>query len=328
MRILVTGGAGFIGSHFVRHKLGADVDVTVLDALTYAGNRKNLPVDHDRLHFVHGDICDRRTVDEVLVDCDAVVHFAAESHVDRSVNSGAEFVRTNVLGTQVLLEAAVAAHVPKVVHVSTDEVYGTIDRGSWTESSPLLPNSPYAASKAASDLIARSYWRTHGLDVSITRCSNNYGPYQHPEKMIPRFVTNLFEGIPVPLYGDGGNTREWLHVYDHCRAIDLVLEGGRPGAIYNVGGHAMTNVRVTERILELCGGKPSMIRYVADRLGHDRRYSMDDTKIREELGWSPSLEFDEGLAATIDWYRSNGEWWAPLRDTSTASQTTTPLPTH
>lgn len=321
MRILVTGGAGFIGSHFVRRRLDAGVEVTVLDALTYAGNRSNLPADHDRLRFVHGDVCDRPTVDRVLADCDAIVHFAAESHVDRSIGSGAEFVRTNVLGTQVLLEAAVAARVPKVVHVSTDEVYGTIERGSWTESSPLLPNSPYAASKAASDMIARSYWRTHGLDVSITRCSNNYGPYQHPEKMIPRFVTNLFQGMPVPLYGDGGNTREWLHVSDHCRAIDLVLEGGQPGAVYNIGGQAMSNARLTERILELCGSGPSMIRYVADRLGHDRRYSMDDTKIREELDWSPSVTFNEGLAATVDWYQSNGGWWTPLRDIQAPSQT-------
>ncbi|MFR9751940.1 dTDP-glucose 4,6-dehydratase [Nocardia sp. 004] len=328
MRILVTGAAGFIGSHYVRRRLAAGTEVTVLDALTYAGNRANLPDDHARLTFVHGDICDRPTVETLVSDCDAIVHFAAESHVDRSVGSGTAFVRTNVLGTQVLLEAAVAGRVRKVVHVSTDEVYGTIDHGSWTESSPLLPNSPYAASKAGSDLIARAYSRTHGLDVSITRCSNNYGPYQHPEKLIPRFVTNLLEGIPVPLYGDGGNTREWLHVDDHCRAIDLVLEGGQAGAIYNIGGQAMSNLRLTERILELCGCGPSMIRYVADRLGHDRRYSVDDNRIREDLGWAPTIAFDDGLAETVAWYRSNHQWWAPLRESPAPAQTTPPLPIH
>ncbi|WP_028476845.1 dTDP-glucose 4,6-dehydratase [Nocardia sp. CNY236] len=313
MRILVTGGAGFIGSRYVQRLLAADVNVTVLDKLTYAGNRANVPAHHERLAFVRGDVCDPRTVAEVVTDCDAIVHFAAESHVDRSVGSGEAFARTNAVGTQVVLEAAVAAGVQKVVHVSTDEVYGSIEEGSWSEDCPLLPNSPYSASKAGSDLIARAYRHTHGLDVSTTRCSNNYGPHQHPEKMIPRFVTNLIEGHPVPLYGDGGNTREWLHVEDHCGAIDLVLHRGRAGEIYNIGGHPLSNLELTERLVRLCGYETSMIQFVADRKGHDRRYSVDDTKIRDELGWAPSVPLAEGLAGTVAWYRSNAEWWIPAK---------------
>ncbi|MBW5425163.1 dTDP-glucose 4,6-dehydratase [Streptomyces sp. BG9H] len=322
MRILVTGGAGFIGSHYVRTLLAGgyeglggyegytDARVTVVDKLTYAGNRANLPASHPRLDFVHGDITDRALLLDLLPGHDAVVHFAAESHVDRSVESAAAFVHTNVGGTQTLLDAALATGVRRVVHVSTDEVYGSIERGAWTEEWPLLPNSPYAASKAASDLIARSYWRTHGLDVSITRCSNNYGPYQHPEKLIPLFVTNLLEGEGVPLYGDGTNVREWLHVDDHCRAIQLVLTGGRAGEIYNVGGgNELTNRQMTQRILDLCGAEWSSVRHVADRKGHDLRYALDETKIREELGYEPRVSFAQGLADTVAWYRDNPGWW-------------------
>ncbi|WP_327594939.1 dTDP-glucose 4,6-dehydratase [Streptomyces chartreusis] len=323
MRMLVTGGAGFIGSHYVRSLLAGAYDegrgtaVTVLDKLTYAGNRANLPADDPRLTFVHGDVCDRELLLELLPGHDAVVHFAAESHVDRSVTGAAEFVRTNALGTQTVLDAALETGVERVVHVSTDEVYGSIEQGSWTEEWPLLPNSPYAASKASSDLVARSYWRTHGLDVSVTRCSNNYGPYQHPEKLIPLFVTNLLQGIEVPVYGDGRNRREWLHVDDHCRAIHLVLMRGGAGEIYNVGsGDELTNLALTERILALCGADRSMIRHVTDRKGHDLRYALDDSKIREELGWAPRTGFEDGLAATVAWYRDNPQWWRPVRDTA------------
>ncbi|MCH0542312.1 dTDP-glucose 4,6-dehydratase [Streptomyces sp. MUM 203J] len=320
MRLLVTGGAGFIGSHFVRTLLDGgypgheSTRVTVLDKLTYAGNRDNLPAAHPRLEFVHGDICDPRLLRSLLPGHDAVVHFAAESHVDRSVESAAEFVRTNVGGTQTLLDACLATGVRRVVHVSTDEVYGSIAEGSWTEEWPLAPNSPYAASKASSDLLARAYWRTHGLDVSITRCSNNYGPYQHPEKLIPLFVTNLLEGLPVPLYGDGRNIREWLHVDDHCRAIALVLDKGRAGEVYNVGGgNEQTNLHITERLLDLCFADASMVRRVADRKGHDLRYSLDETKIRRELGYAPRIPFEQGLADTVDWYRDNTHWWKPVK---------------
>ncbi|MFV0129268.1 dTDP-glucose 4,6-dehydratase [Streptomyces sp. HMX112] len=320
MRLLVTGGAGFIGSHFVRTLLDGGYEghrttsVTVLDKLTYAGNRANLPAAHPRLEFVRGDICDPRLLLELLPGHDAVVHFAAESHVDRSVHSAAEFVRTNVGGTQTLLDACLATGVGRFAHVSTDEVYGSIAEGAWTEEWPLAPNSPYAASKASSDLLARAYWRTHGLHVTITRCSNNYGPYQHPEKLIPLFVTNLLEGEPVPLYGDGRNVREWLHVDDHCRAVALVLAGGRPGEVYNVGGgDERTNLRVTERLLELCGADRSMVRRVADRKGHDLRYALDETKIREELGYAPRVPFERGLADTVAWYRDNPGWWKPLK---------------
>ncbi|MEU8751202.1 dTDP-glucose 4,6-dehydratase [Streptomyces chartreusis] len=321
MRVLVTGGAGFIGSHYVRSLLAGAYDegrgtaVTVLDKLTYAGNRANLPADDPRLTFVQGDVCDRELLLDLLPGHDAVVHFAAESHVDRSVTGAAEFVRTNALGTQTVLDAALETGVERVVHVSTDEVYGSIEQGSWTEEWPLLPNSPYAASKASSDLVARSYWRTHGLDVSVTRCSNNYGPHQHPEKLIPLFVTNLLQGIEVPVYGAGQNRREWLHVDDHCRAIHLVLMRGGAGEIYNVGsGDELTNLALTERILALCGADRSMIRHVTDRKGHDLRYALDDSKIREELGWAPLTGFEDGLAATVAWYRDNPQWWRPVRD--------------
>ncbi|MFI5728367.1 dTDP-glucose 4,6-dehydratase [Streptomyces cyaneofuscatus] len=316
MKVLVTGGAGFIGSHYTRmildgsHPGWEDAEVTVLDRLTYAGNRDNLPATHPRLTFVEGDICDAALLREILPGHDAVVHFAAESHVDRSLHSAAEFVRTNVGGTQSVLDGCLATGVERVVHVSTDEVYGSITEGAWTEEWPLLPNSPYAASKASSDLIARSYWRTHGLNVSITRCSNNYGPYQHPEKLIPLFVTNLLEGEQVPLYGDGRNIREWLHVDDHCRAIQLVLTRGRAGEIYNIGGgNEQTNLQITDRLLDLLNAAPSMVRRVQDRKGHDLRYALDETKIREELGYAPAISFEDGLADTVAWYRDNPNWW-------------------
>ncbi|MER7850386.1 dTDP-glucose 4,6-dehydratase [Kitasatospora sp. NPDC096077] len=320
MRLLVTGAAGFIGSTYVRAMLDGrfpgyeDARVTVVDKLTYAGNRANLPAHHPRLEFVQGDICDLPLLLDLLPGHDAVVHFAAESHVDRSIEAAADFVHTNVAGTQNVLEACLRTGVQRVVHISTDEVYGSIEQGSWTEDWPLLPNTPYAASKAGSDLIARSYWRTHGLDLSITRCSNNYGPYQHPEKLIPLFITNLLKGEQVPLYGDGRNIREWLHVDDHCRGIQLVLTRGRAGEVYNIGGgNERTNVAITHKLLELCGQDESLVRRVADRKGHDLRYSVDESKIREELGYAPEVSFEDGLAATVAWYRDNPDWWTPVK---------------
>ncbi|MCX4469508.1 dTDP-glucose 4,6-dehydratase [Micromonospora sp. MW-13] len=320
MRILVTGAAGFIGSHYVRTMLAGgypgyeDARVTVLDKLTYAGNRDNLPASHPRLEFVEGDICDLPLLCELLPGHDAVVHMAAESHVDRSIEAAADFIRTNVGGTQTVLEACLRSGIDRIVHVSTDEVYGSIATGSWTEEWPLQPNSPYAASKASSDLVARAYTRTHGLNLSITRCSNNYGPYQHPEKLIPLFVTNLLEGRPVPLYGDGSNVREWLHVDDHCRGIQLVLAQGRAGEVYNIGGgNEYTNLEITKLLLELCGADDSMIRPVADRKGHDLRYSIDEGKIRRALGYEPRIAFDRGLADTVAWYRDNPGWWKGVR---------------
>jgi len=317
MRILVTGAAGFIGSRFVRGLLAgeypgwAGARVTALDELTYAGNLDNLPPAHERLTFVRGDVCDRDLMNDLAPGHDAVVHFAAETHVDRSLRGAGRFFHTNVLGTQVLLDAVLGSGVQRVVHVSTDEVYGSIQEGSWTEEWPLAPNSPYAASKAGADLVARAYWRSHGVNLSITRCSNNYGPYQHPEKVIPLFITNLLEGRTVPLYGDGRNVREWLHVDDHCRGIALVLDHGRAGEVYNIGGgNEYTNLALTEKLLELTGAGPEMIRRVPDRKAHDLRYSIDESKIREQLGYAPQVDFDEGLAATVDWYRDNPDWWA------------------
>ncbi|HET6709705.1 dTDP-glucose 4,6-dehydratase [Amycolatopsis sp.] len=323
MRVLVTGGAGFIGSHYVRQVLtGAypalrDAEVVVLDKLTYAGNEANLaPVAADpRLRFVRGDICDTALVAEVMTGVDLVVHFAAESHVDRSILGAADFVLTNVLGTQNLVQAALAAGVGKFVHVSTDEVYGSIEQGSWTEDHVLEPNSPYSASKASSDLVARSFFRTHGLPVCVTRCSNNYGPYQFPEKVIPLFVTNLLDGRKVPLYGDGLNVRDWLHVDDHCHGIQLVAESGRPGEIYNIGGGTeLTNRELTEKLLAAVGAGWDSVEPVEDRKGHDRRYSVDITKIHEELGYAPRVSFEDGLAETVAWYRDNRAWWEPLAE--------------
>ena len=320
MRILVTGGAGFIGSHYVRTLLSggypesSGVAVTVLDKLTYSGSRDNLPSGSSRLEFVHGDVCDGDLVGDLLPGHDAVVHFAAESHVDRSIAEPGDFFRTNVLGTQVLLDAALRHGLERIVHVSTDEVYGSIAAGSWTEASPLAPNSPYAASKAGADLLVRSYWRTHRLNVSISRCCNNYGPYQHTEKFIPLFITNLLEGKPVPLYGDGHNVREWLHVDDHCRALHRILLNGRPGEVYNVGsGDERPNLALAERLVELCGASASAITRVPDRPGHDDRYSLDDSKIRDELGHEPQVPLEAGLAETVAWYRDNPGWWKAVR---------------
>ena len=322
MRLLVTGGAGFIGSAFVRRVLRgeeptlAGVEVVVLDKLTYAGNEANLaPVSTDpRYRFVKGDIVDGELVRDVMAGVDAVVHFAAESHVDRSILGADPFVVTNVVGTQILLQAALDVGVARFVHVSTDEVYGSIDTGSWTETHPVQPNSPYSASKASSDLLARAYARTHGLDVRITRCSNNYGPYQYPEKVIPLFVTNLLDGLRVPLYGDGLNVRDWLHVDDHCRGIALVLEGGRAGEIYHIGGGTeLTNRELTARLLHALGADWSRVRPVEDRKAHDRRYSLDWSKINRELGYAPAVGFEDGLAATVRWYAENREWWEPLK---------------
>ncbi|WP_017587943.1 dTDP-glucose 4,6-dehydratase [Nocardiopsis ganjiahuensis] len=322
MRILVTGGAGFIGSNFVRrvltgvYPLFADAEVVVLDKLTYAGTTESLgPVaDDPRLTFVQGDVCDEQVVNKLMRGVSLVVHCAAETHVDRSIAEAEHFVRTNVLGTYHLLESAFRENVRNFVLVSTDEVYGTLDSGSWVETDPLEPNSPYSASKSASDLLARSFHRTYGMRVCVTRCANNYGPFQFPEKMVPLFVTNLLDGIPVPLYGDGRNVREWVHVDDHCDALALVAEHGEPGEVYNIGGPAeKRNLEVTEAILDLLGQDRSMIRFVADRKGHDRRYSVDGSKAAARLGYRPALSFEEGLARTVDWYKDNRAWWEPLK---------------
>ncbi|MDF2257439.1 dTDP-glucose 4,6-dehydratase [Streptantibioticus ferralitis] len=322
MRILVTGGAGFIGSEFVRSLLASrdattrGPRVTVLDVLTYSGVAANLdPVAmQPGYSFVHGDICDADLVDQVMPGHDAVVHFAAESHVDRSIVGAGPFAVTNVLGTQVLLEAARRHRIDRFVHVSTDEVYGSIARGSWAEDSPVDPNSPYAASKAGSDLMVLAYHRTHGMDTVVTRCSNNYGPYQFPEKLIPLFTTNLLDGRRVPLYGDGRNVREWLHVSDHCRGIGLVLRRGRAGQVYHIGGGAeLTNNELTGLLLEATGTNWELVDRVADRKGHDLRYSLDTTRIAKELGYRPQIDFRQGLAATIAWYRANRAWWEPLK---------------
>jgi dTDP-glucose 4,6-dehydratase len=323
MKILVTGGAGFIGSNFVRRTIedkypGLEgAEVVVLDALTYSGNLENLaPIaDSPRYSFVHGDIRDGELLDTLFPGLDAVVHFAAESHVDRSVMDSTIFVETNVLGTQQLLDAALRHKLARFVHVSTDEVYGSIAEGSWNEERALEPNSPYSASKAGSDLLARSYHRTHGLNVSITRCSNNYGPYHFPEKLIPLFVSNLIDDLHVPLYGEGNNIRDWLHVDDHTRAIAMVLVGGRAGEIYNIGGGTeLTNLELTQMLLDSTSKDWSYVDRVADRLGHDLRYSVDITKIQAELGYAPEVPFAEGLADVVQWYRDNRTWWEPLKE--------------
>jgi dTDP-glucose 4,6-dehydratase len=327
MKLLVTGGAGFIGSNFVRMALTdkfPDFNVeqlTVLDLLTYAGDEKNLkPIASDkRYKFVKGDIRDLDLAKKLMQDADQVVHFAAESHVDRSIEGGSEFVSTNVMGTQVLLDAAKSSNIKRFVHVSTDEVYGSISEGSWPEDHPLLPNSPYSASKAGSDLLVRAYNRTHKLDTVITRCSNNYGQYQFPEKVMPLFITNIIEGKKVPLYGNGLNVRDWLHVDDHCRGIALALTKGRAGEVYNIGGGTeLTNVELTHKILKAMGVGEEFIQPVEDRKGHDLRYSVDISKINKELGYSPQVNFEEGLEQTINWYKNNEAWWKKHKQSAPA----------
>ena len=326
VKLFVTGGAGFIGSNFARMLLAdrlpglEGAEITVFDALTYSGTLTNLETINDspRFTFVHGDIRDDAAVKGALPGHDAIVHFAAESHVDRSVSNSRIFVDTNVLGTQTLLDAALELGIQRFVHVSTDEVYGSIDEGSWDENEPLLPNSPYSASKAGSDLLVRSYHVTHGLNTSITRCSNNYGIHHFPEKVIPLFVTNLLDGKHVPLYGDGANVRDWLHVDDHCRGIAAVLVGGRPGKIYNIGGGTeLSNLELTELLLKATGRDWTFVDKVADRKGHDRRYSVDIGKIQKELGYTPQVVFAEGLADVVQWYRDNRWWWEPLKERAT-----------
>ena len=318
MRVLVTGGAGFIGSNFVRMILDGSLKgytkVTVLDKLTYAGSLSNLTT-LSADNFVLGDICDQGLVEDLAAEHDVIVNFAAESHVDRSISSPKEFLLTNVLGTQTLLEAARLRKIKTFIQISTDEVYGSIDRGSSKETDLLLPNSPYAASKASADLLSRSYYKTFGLDVRVTRCTNNYGPNQYPEKIIPLFITNLIENIQIPVYGSGQNSRDWLHVEDHCRGIDKVLFHGSPGQVYNIGGGTeLTNLELTHIILKLMGKSESLINFVPDRLGHDFRYSIDDNKIEETLNYKPLVKFSDGLVKTINWYIGNEQWWKSLKN--------------
>ena len=322
MRLLVTGGAGFIGSNFVRMIANGRIEgissVAVLDKLTYAGIKANLKKaeSFESYTFFEGDICDSNLVASLLDEVDAVVNFAAESHVDRSISGAADFVQSNIVGVQVLLDAIkISKRKIRFLQVSTDEVYGSIQSGSWTEEFPLLPNSPYSASKASGELLARSYYRTHGIDVVITRCSNNYGTHHFPEKLIPLFVTNLIEGKKVPVYGTGENVRDWLHVDDHCRGIYQVLMNGRSGEVYNIGGgREITNNEITSLILEAMGADESSIQYIADRKGHDFRYSVDWTKINREIGYEPQVTFEDGLRETIQWYRENEAWWKPLKN--------------
>ncbi len=320
MKILVTGGAGFIGSNFIRYlrEVHPEYRIVNLDLLTYAGNLENLAgLEGDAAYrFVRGDIADPRVVGELAASgIDAIVNFAAESHVDRSIEDAAGFLRTNVVGTQVLLESCLRHRVPRFLQVSTDEVYGSLGpTGRFREEDPLEASSPYSASKAAADLLVRAYWKTHGLDVVVTRCSNNYGPYQFPEKLIPLFITNALADEPLPLYGDGLYVRDWIYVRDHCAALDRVLHTGRAGEIYNIGaGQERTNLEITHFILERLGKPRSLIRHVKDRPGHDRRYAVDSTKIRSELGWRPETSFEEGMDRTIRWYRENESWWRKIK---------------
>ena len=317
MKLLVTGGAGFIGSNFVRHVLAnTDDEVTVYDALTYAGNLSTMrDVDDDpRYRFVKGNICDPGTLEDAMRGHDAVVHFAAESHVDRSIAGPDDFINTNCFGTNIVMDTARRLEMGRVVHIGTDEVYGSVEVGSSRESDPLEPRSPYSASKAGSDLIALSYQHTYGLPVVVTRCTNNFGPYQYPEKVIPLFTTNLLDGLPVPLYGDGLNERDWIHVDDHCAGVYLALQRGEAGEIYNIGaGNETPNRVLVDKLLALLGRGEDLVEYVADRLGHDRRYSVDIAKITA-LGWRKQRSLDEALAETVEWYRSNRWWWEPLKE--------------
>jgi dTDP-glucose 4,6-dehydratase len=320
MRILVTGGAGFIGSSFVRYLLAQYPDDSVLnlDKLTYAGNLENLREveDEPRYQFVRGDICDPAVVAEAMAEADAVVNFAAETHVDRSIQSAGAFIDTDIKGLYVLLQEAHRHGVPRFLHVSTDEVYGSIEAGSFEEQDPMDPSSPYSASKAGAELMARAFARTFDYRILVSRGSNTYGPYQYPEKVIPLFITNLLDGEQVPLYGDGRNMRDWLHVEDHCTGLDAVLRQGEPGECYNVGtGKEHTNLELTRRLLALCGRGEESIRHVTDRPGHDRRYSIDTAKARA-LGWAPRVSFEEGLARTVAWYREHEAWWRQIKDGS------------
>jgi dTDP-glucose 4,6-dehydratase len=318
MRLLVTGGAGFIGSNYIRMLVNGELKgiskIIVLDKLTYSGNKQNLiDLDSSSYEFVQGDICDTDLVLKLSKQVDAIVNFAAESHVDRSIDSSREFIQTNVLGTHTLLESARKSNVEIFLQVSTDEVYGSIAEGSWDEDFPLKPNSPYAASKASADLISQAYYRTYGMDVRITRCSNNYGPYQYPEKVIPLFITNLIQDKKVPLYGQGLNVRDWLHVTDHCRGIHLVLTKGKPGDVFNIGGgRELSNLELTRVILEAMAASEERIEEVVDRLGHDFRYSLNIEKITNQLGYKPEVDFEEGISQTIEWYKSSKKWWGPL----------------
>ena len=318
MRLLVTGGAGFIGSNYIRMLVNGELKgiskIIVLDKLTYSGNKQNLiDLDSSSYEFVQGDICDTDLVLKLSKQVDAIVNFAAESHVDRSIDSSREFIQTNVLGTHTLLESARKSNLSTFLQISTDEVYGSILEGSWDEDFPLQPNSPYAASKASADLISQAYHRTYGMDVRITRCSNNYGPYQYPEKVIPLFITNLIQDKKVPLYGQGLNVRDWLHVTDHCRGIHLVLTKGKPGDVFNIGGgRELSNLELTRVILEAMAASEERIEEVVDRLGHDFRYSLNIEKITNQLGYKPEVNFEEGISQTIEWYKSSKKWWGPL----------------
>ena len=316
--ILVTGGAGFIGSNFVRYMVNKypDYIIVVLDALTYAGNLKNLQdlESCDNYEFHHGNICDSKIVEKLMQNVAVVINFAAETHVDRSILEAGSFIQTDVVGTFTLLETARKFHIEKYIQISTDEVYGSIESGSFTEESILQPNSPYSASKASGDLLVRAYYKTYGVPTIITRSSNNFGPYQYPEKLIPLFITNAMEDEPLPLYGDGKNVRDWLYVLDNCEAIDVVLHRGENGEIYNIGGgHEMQNIQITHLILKHLGKPESLIKPVADRLGHDRRYSVDIKKM-EKLGWEPKHRFEEAMTETINWYLENGAWWRRIKE--------------
>lgn len=318
MRLLVTGGAGFIGSSFTRMALSRRPgwSVTVLDKLTYAGRRENLQEveNHPGFRFVHGDICDRGTVEDAIRDCDAVVNFAAETHVDRSIEDSYSFVRTDIEGVRVLLEAFRRGERRMFLQISTDEVYGSVEEGRSGEEHLLCPRSPYAASKAGGELLAMSYWTTYGVPVVVTRASNNYGPYQYPEKLIPLFLTNAMDGEPLPLYGDGLNRRDWLFVDDHCEALMRVLEDSTPGKVYNIGaGQELTNRQVTDAIISATGASPDLVRYIEDRPGHDRRYALDVSLIERELGWKAETGFQEGLSRTAEWYRRNRSWWETIK---------------
>lgn len=320
MHIIVTGGSGFIGSNFIRKVLSSRPSwrVTNVDKLTYAGNPASLQdvASSPAYKFLKADICDRALMSEIVAARpDAIVHFAAESHVDRSIYGPEIFVQTNVLGTQVLLETARIAKVARFLHVSTDEVYGSLGpTGLFSETTPISPNSPYSASKAGSDLLVSAYYHTYGMDTVITRCSNNYGPYQYPEKLIPLLITNLMDGLQIPIYGDGKNVRDWIHVDDHCAGILLALEKGKAGETYNIGGgNERMNIDIARLLLSLVGKDETSVRYVEDRLGHDRRYAIDASKIKKDLGWEPKHGFEAGLAKTVEWYKANEKWWRPLK---------------